>query len=681
MEKLFDTIGSLNDRLKLLENRFSELGYDMTAIVQSEYKKKWKIKPQAETMFGLYTALCIDTIDPWKQNRVRYFSPLLTKPGTPVKALPFASAISSAGGFDDSGMCWVPPAGSTLIIMFENGSKDAAFYLGTTWHRDRGPDGGHNWSYNIDEYYKIHEGTRKGYLIGPNDGSQVHCQWNTENYNGYDIDSIQDFENDVNAQRKITHPNIYGFKTPQKHMIKKVDGDYKCNHKGKRIEILSSCGNHMIFKDDHLHSSNTIAHPSCGSTGQELSCVDSEGNPTEITECGGEIAGGHPSTPEGTKYGLDSNKGSNPYFKHQNECRPYKGPGTPQNNKVTLPQSGIQMLSCSGHTWIFDDSVEEPSGIPDWERSTKDFDFGCNDKFLGKIKIISATGHEFEMSDEEEESKLRGKNNYIRLKSACGNKIELNDHTIGAEGCKGSPPNLAGEKRGVLIQSTSNHTIQLCDEDNEQSSPCRKSGGEITQKAKKGFVRIRSGYGMEFLMKDQDSQEETKNQYLQIFSPQKDNKDRGPHILRFQEKKDGPGLIFLKVGGNYVCSIYDNYYTTVGSLDKNPADKITIVSKNSVIQSDKYYYNSAEVHAFMAKKTILLMAGEDYKKPPTDTSVDGQSDGCMPSVWPVLCLTPKGVTISDRVYVSASKDAGCVDITHLTPFHSCTVNSTNSCGN
>ena len=671
MSNPLEKIDNFEQRIKVLENRFSELGYDMTAIVQSEYKKRWKVKPQAETMFGLYTAICVDTIDPWKQNRVRYFSPLLTKPNTPVKSLPFASAISPAGGFDDSGMCWVPPAGSTLCIIFENGSKDAAFYLGTTWHRNRGPDGAHNWNYNIDEYYKIHEGNRRGYLIGANDGSQVHSQWNTENYNGYDIDSIQDFENDPEAQRKITYPNIYGFKTPQKHAIKMVDGDYKCNHKYKRFEIFSSCGNHLIMKDDHLHNSGNWSSPFCGATGNELNCVDSNGNPTEIVSCNSDILGGHPSTPEGTKYGLDSNKGNNPYYKHENECRPYKGVGTPQNNKVMLPQSGIQILSCSGQTIIFDDSVEEPTGIPDWQKSTKDFDFGCNDKFLGSIKLISATGHLFEMSDIEEDTNIRGSKNLIKLKTATGNKIELNDHTIGKK---------AGEERGIHIQSTSNHTIDLCDEDNDQISPDRKSGGVPEAKAKKAYIRIRSGYGLEILMKDQDSQEETKDQHIQIFSPQKDNLERGPHILRFQEKADGAGQVFLRVGGNYVCSVYDNHYTSVGEAN-NPSNKITIVSKNTVIKTDKYYYNMADVHAFSAKKVILLMAGEDCKKPETDLTNSPDETGCMPCVWPVLCLSPKGVTISDRVFVSASKDGGCVDITHLTPFHSCSSDfSGKSCG-
>ena len=676
-EKIPDKLDNIDLRLKVLENRFSELGYDMTALVQSEYKKKWKIKPQAETMYGLFTALCVDTIDPWKQGRVRFFSPLTHNPNVPVKSLPFAYPISSAGGFDDCGMTWVPPAGSTLCIVYENGSRNSPFYIGTTWHRDRGPDGKHNWAYNIDEYYKIHEGHRKGYLVGPNDGSQVFQPWNTEMYNGFDIDSIQDFENDPEAQRKITYPNIYGWKTPQKHTWKNVDGDYKCNHKFKRMEFLSSCGNHMIFKDDHLHNSGDWAHPNCGVSGSELDCIDADGNPKEKTECEGEksnstILGGHPSTPEGTTYGLESNTGSNPYFKHENECRPYRGVGTPMNNKVELPQTGVQITSISGQVFRMDDSVEEPSGIPDWERGLRPFDYGCNNKFLGHIVLLSSTGHEFRISDVEEDSQLRGDKNFMRLKTATGNLIELNDHTVGKKDCPGCPPNLAGNKRGIALVSTSNHHIMMIDEENEQCSPCRMDNGEVqwnaegsqnTAKAKKAFIRLRSGYGLEILMKDEASQEETQEQHIQIFCPQKDNEERGPHIMRFQEKPSGPGFVFLRVGGNYICSTYDNHYTSVGDKEKNPSDKVVIVSKNTLIDTDKFYFNVAEIHAFMADKIILLMAGKDCEP-------KGEGE-CIPCVWPVLCLSPKGITISDRVFVSASPDAQCAHIMHLMPFHQC----------
>jgi hypothetical protein len=678
---MLDVIHELTQRIKVLESRFQEMGYNMTAVAQSEVKKRWKIVPQSQSMFGMFTALCVDTVDPIKQNRVRFYSPYFHRNDIPIKALPWADSISACGGFDDCGLNWVPPAGSTLCIVFEMGARSTPFYIGTTWHRDRGASP-HNWGYHIDEFYKIHSGHRKGYLVGPNDESQVFPQWNTESYNGFDQGTTTDFENDPEARRKITYPNIYGMKTPQKHMSKWVDGDYKCNHKFKRMEWLSSCGNWMIFKDDWLHNCGTWAHPSCGVEGPELDCIDREtGKPKEKTECEGEksnssILGGHPSTPKGTTYDLESNKGSNPYFKHENECRPYKGPGTPKNNKCMLPQSGIQFLSRSGHTWMMDDSVEEPRGVPEWESSTKPFDFGCNDKYLGKVMIISATGHEIHISDVEKESKLRGDQNFIRLKTATGNLIEMNDHTVGKKDCPGSPPNLAGSKRGIALVSTSNHHIMMIDEDNEQSSPCRKDSGNVEwdaagssniPKAKKGFVRIRSGYGLEIIMKDDNSQEDTEKQFIRIFCPQKDNKDRGPHFMLFQERPSGPGLVLLRVGGDYVCSTYDNHYTIIGDKEKNPSNKIVVVSKNYIEVAEEFYANFAKLHLFLADEYIFLLAGKEL--PPRCKDIN---DKCVPCACPVVCMNQMGdLVISDRVFVSASPDAQCANIMQLLPFTSC----------
>lgn len=669
---------ALDNRISELEERLSDTGYSMQKLVQSSKAKNWKILPQSDTTLGMHLALCIDTIDPWKQNRVRFFNPMFQNPQTPVQALPFAWPVSTFGGFDDSGVNWVPPAGSTLCLIYETGNRQAPFYIGTTWSRDRGPDGAHNFNFPIPEYTAIHEGHRKGYLAGPNDGSQVFPPWNTESYNGFDIDSIADFDDDPLAQQKITSPNIYGFKTPQKHAVKLVDGNPKCNHRHKRMEFFSSCGNYMIFKDDHIHYGGQWSSDKCNARGSSVEfCNDEDGNPTELLNCNGTtsnstIIGGHPSTPNVTngKFNLETQQGTNPFFKHENECRPIKGPGTPQNNKLELPQSGIQFLSISGHCFGMDDSVEEPQGIPEWERSLEDFDFGCNDKFLGKTFWVSATGHRIEMNDAEKDTGLRGEDNYIRIITPHGNKIELNDHTTGQVNA-GCPPNIAGEKRGITLQTTSNHTIEMIDNENEQCGPTRKEGGKPNNKAKKAFIKIRTGYGLEMSFNDfeggpdgaQGSQQETINQNIQIFSPQKDNSERGPHIMRFQERPSGPGQVYLRVGGDYIVQTFDSHVTTVGE-PKNPANKILNVTKNNIIITKDIHFHKADIHALQADSIVLIMAGADCA-PET-------GEECVPCVWPVLCMTPKGVTISDRVYVSASPEAECAHLTQLRPFHDCT---------
>lgn len=690
---------SLELRVKAIEERFGNMTYDMRGVVQSELKDRMVVHQQSESQFGLYTALCVETIDIWKQNRIRFFCPAFHNPRRPIKELPWAYPVSSMGGFDDCGLSWVPPAGSTVCILFEAGQRSSPFYIGTTWHRDRGASGQHNWGYNIDEYYKIHEGHRKGYLVGPNDESQVLPPWNTESYNGFDLSSIVDFAANPEAQRRITYPNIYGFKTPEKHMFKMVDGDPKCNRRWKRLEIMSSCGNWMMMKDDHLHYAGQWSHPDCGVEDGDVSCIEgqSEGSAFEdITRfqglsansfldantndttpkegqkkeddvgCEGKIIGGHPATGHPKSAHYQSQKGANPYFKHQNECRPYKGPGTPQNNKCDLPQTGIQIMSISGHTLVMDDSVEEPSGAPEWERSTKDFEFGCNDHYAGRLYLRSATGHSIEMSDVESPSgdlgsKLRGEDNYIRLMTANGIKIEMNDHTVAQKDCPGCPPNVGGSKRGIFMGSTSGHTFEMNDQTVEQCSPCRKENGYAPKrKAKQAFVKIRTGYGLEFLMKDEASQEETIQQHIQLFCPQRDNLRRGPHIHRYQESAKGPGLVFLRSGGNYVIMTYDNKVEVIGDVKKNPADKTEIISRKKLVYTKDQYINVTEkTHTFIAKQKIMLLAGEDCQ--PKD------GGKCGPCAGPVLVYVNGCVRLSDRLIGSASSEATPASLFMFTP--------------
>ncbi len=113
----------IEQRLAQVEERFSEMGYGIKGLVKSEIKASWKTPAQQETIYGMHTAICIETIDPWKQGRVRYFSPLQHMKDAAVKSLPWAYPISSQGGFDDCGCTWVPPAGSKLCLIFEAGNR------------------------------------------------------------------------------------------------------------------------------------------------------------------------------------------------------------------------------------------------------------------------------------------------------------------------------------------------------------------------------------------------------------------------------------------------------------------------------------------------------------------------------------------------------------------------------
>jgi hypothetical protein len=654
-----------------MEGRFSELGYTTKTLVQTEIKTKWKVPPQAATLFGVHTAICVETIDPWKQNRVRFFSPLLNNPNSQIKQLDFAFPISSMGGFDDCGLTWVPPAGSKLVLIFEKGERRMPFYIGTTWDRNIGPTGAHNWDFPMDEYeilFDAEGGRGEGYLIGKDDGSENLPPWNTTNYNGKDITSIEEFDDDPEAQQKITYPHMYGFKTPQKHMFVMDDGNYKCNHRWTRVEMKTGGGGCLLFKDDHMHPSGQWLNPKCGCGSGDVSlCNDENGQPTRPNSF---FQDGEP-------------KCANPYHKHQSECRPYVGPGTPQNNKIDIDQTGWGMLSPGGFYFYADDKVEDPvEEKDDWKRGLKDFSFGKQNKCLAETGWISLTGHWIKMRDtESEEEEIRDDENGIFIRTACGNFADFNDHTDGK--------NQAGQQRGIHMGSTCGHTFDLSDVDNQQSQE-RKEGGQPDPSATNAFVRARTGYGLEMMMGDWYSQDECNRQFIQLYCPQKEV-CAGPHIIRMQEDPGG-GQIGIRAGGDFICHTERDHYTVVGGGDQSavgdgtttipttltefceggcygPRNKITVVSRHTLHHSCEAYLNAADVHIFVAESLILLLAGKDAKNEETGE--------CGPTAWPVCVWQQIGedgngnaigrVVQSDRVLASASGSAPVVSVFDLHP--------------
>ncbi len=708
-------MSSLEERLNILEEMVSEINAATNNIRDPRTK-------QDIPKFGIYSAICVSTMDVWKQNRIQWFSPIFDDPTTEVASLPWALPVSNLGGFDDSGLNWVPPAGSTVIIAFEGGSNGAAYYLGTTWCRERGPGALSFFNVPIDEYNQLYANRRDGYLCGPNDGSQVLPPWNTESYNGFDIDSIQQLSQDPTIQARSTYPNIYGFKTPEKHMMKLVDGDAKCNRKWKRIEIMSGNGNWMIFKDDHLHYCGQWAHPTCVNNEKngDTSCIVGLPNPpiydinstpntdisidfsttttnvqtnnvkSENTGCSSAdretIIGGDPET----QFRI-SQLGRNPFFKQISECRPYKGPQTPQNNRCDLPQTGVQILSISGHTFVMDDSVNQPRGSMDWNRSTQAFDFGCDDTFVGRSYWKSTTGHLIELNDIERvgggNDKVRGENNGVKLKSALGNEIFLCDSVDGPS-CTGR----ASETQGIRMTSTSQHQIIMSDAGNERTYPCRRDGAFPLNNANAAYMQLRSGYGLQITLNDSPSQKQTNGQSIDIIAPQKtiENGAR-PHVIQLQEGYPDvaeSGYIQVRSGGNLFLYAFEN------ALELIEGHKIVYTKTNRLDYTENNFFHIGRGnHVVKVDEKIFLLAGRDYPPPPppdentgataaepsppenllqpelnqaTNQATAANAGECVPGVFPVLVLMPNGcIRASDRVYASCSNAASSIGLGNL----------------
>jgi hypothetical protein len=659
-------IAELEKRLNAMEQHIAVLENHAQTNKQDKVDNKYKISVQATTLNAPIIAYCVDTIDPQKLQRIRFFSPFLHEPNTEIGKLPFARHVSSMGGHDDCGLVWVPPAGSTVVIVHEHGDRESPLYLGTTYHSNRGADG-NLFPFPINEFQELYCDRGEGYLVGDTDGSQAYPPWNTENYNGYDSESDAQFENDPEAQSKITYPNIYGFKTPGKHYQKYVDGDHRSQDRWKRMEWGSAMGNWMCFKDDHLHPGGQWANPKCGPAGAlpdetlDISVLLDE-QIFGLEDADGNFIGPQPgdciSNSKGSmcrEITSDMPQCANPYFKRAEECRPYKGAPTPQNNSMRLPQSGVQIQSRSGQQLVMDDSVEQPQGKK--LRWQDDFNFGCTDTFRGKVFLKSATGHMVELNDWEDESNLRGTTNGIKLMTAAGHSLKMIDHTL--------QNNIAGVNREIILESTSKHALIMHDESNEQNVPARKEGGIPVNKSKRAWVMLRSGYGLLMQMDDAASQETTADQAITLLAPRLDGGGVGVasgtkaaeagapteesctqgHLFRMQLNAETGGFVMTSSGGYYICASIKDNITEVGR-ENCEANKVNMVFGHYVTVCKKAHITKSSVEVHLADKYIILGAGQDCP-PPEEENTEDLAEEAINSARQAIDTAPADGSIAE----------------------------------
>ena len=107
-------------------------------------------------------------------------------------------------------------------------------------------------------------------------------------------------------------------------------------------------------------------------------------------------------------------------------------------------------------------------------------------------------------------------------------------------------------------------------------------------------------------------------------------RQRGPHIERFQERPTGPGQIFLRAGGDYIVSTYDNQFSIIGEPDENPSDKIEYITRNKIVFAEETYFNKNAKTIIFADEFIALLANYDC------AHSSGESEDCTPCVYPVV---------------------------------------------
>jgi hypothetical protein len=362
--------------------------------------------------------------------------------------------------------------------------------------------------------------------------------------------------------------------------------------------------------------------------------------------------------------------------------RPYLGADTPMKNKCELKQSGLQIQCISGHQIVMDDSVNKPK--PDKIKWFNKFNYGCDEIFKGKFFLRSSTGHYIGMDDTEEIKEIRGKDNGIKIQTACGHYMKFKDHTLEGE--------IAADDRQIEIGTTSGHTFTMNDAGNEQASPKRKDGGEIKRKAKEAFIQLKTGYGILFRMDDSTSQEETRNQFIMLAAnPKETTNCKQGHMLLMQLEESGGGFVELTSGGRFMMASKGSSMEAVGT-DECEASKVSIVHGDYLIEAKKTMFTKCKTSVTRADSFILLAAGHDCPNPDgsgneasaaanaalnsADQSLaaaqgqPGQNiDDPGPCIYPIIIakkpwscpLTGKvhWTCYSDRVFASSSKDSQC----------------------
>ena len=67
------SIKNLEARIAELEAALSGMGKNMLEASKTSKRQQSRLLKQKQSIYGIYPALCVDTIYIYKQNRIRYF--------------------------------------------------------------------------------------------------------------------------------------------------------------------------------------------------------------------------------------------------------------------------------------------------------------------------------------------------------------------------------------------------------------------------------------------------------------------------------------------------------------------------------------------------------------------------------------------------------------------------------
>jgi hypothetical protein len=458
----------------------------------------------------------------------------------PERNIPYAEVLSFFGSMDDQGSVFTPPAGSTVLVQFESGNRELPMVVGAIHNMTRGISAQAETGLIIEE---------ERHLWGGAPGRRTDAKNTTVNSDMKSLMPPWRGESYDGPDRKPgpagdseVPPFIYGIKTPEKHFLQFVDGDSRDRKKGKRVVLQSSRGATLFIKDDSFTK------------------------PEEIFD---------------NQY-WDDKHDAYPGLKYS--VRPFNG------HKIELKHAGMQLQSVGGARIIFSDETEFPIEENEWNSG-----WSPRGRFRSFTALQSITEHTILLRDHEHTRNMRSDTDGIFAITATGNYIGLRDHTIGQRG---------GPKRGIIIWSTSNHTIELNDYTVKNTSPRKGSGtvdhhtGYHTPNAKRAYIRIRSGWGQVFEMNDLGSQENNANQFILLRNHNKITDDcNGPpwNYIRMECVRSRK-LFTIYGAGNFVINVCRNalrlvqkgddvvYVELKGHLTHCPEGSIRHICKTGIME-------------------------------------------------------------------------------------------------
>jgi hypothetical protein len=531
------------------------------------FGKAWS--PQA--LFGIHMAVCVDTRDPWKMGRILVYCPIIHNlRKTQVMSestLHWAMPCSAFGSLDEVGSVFIPPEGSTVLILFEGGNRDSLFYIGCTWLPKRTDEISSSAGFTpLRERYRWSgsPGTRAR-DVRNQDPSHLLPPWNNESYfgNDYTVSSgPAGSESDVTIQadetgniiaapnagaenripgggnystqgwRSADIPHIYGIKTPEKHFLQFDDGSFEREQKlwGKRVVLQSSKGHFLIFKDDN------------DKTAEELYLNRFFDTYNDAV-----------ATP-----------GGNPFNK------PHLG------HTVELNHTGVQLQSFGGGRLIIDDKIRgdlEPGQNAWSSRFPPSPQSGGSQKlWRTMIRLESHTEHRITLSDHHEDQEFqRSPKDGIFINTATGHALQMQDHT--------DQSGNAGIQRKILLQSTSGHKLEMKDYRCTKQSKSSRSTGRYLGKGQRGYrddnvydnpsfisdgkglpqqvcFKLTSGFGQFLLFEDGSNQQQVAEQFVQLANAPGKN---DPFNFLKMNQQIGRKLVHLRCAGERLTTVELNY--------------------------------------------------------------------------------------------------------------------------